>query len=55
VKLVEPPDFSMEDNDRFDIPTFLRKQADWKGKLPVDGGQSSVANAKIIFEDWNLL
>jgi cell division protein FtsZ len=28
VKLVEPPDFSMEDNDRFDIPTFLRKQAD---------------------------
>jgi cell division protein FtsZ len=28
VKLVEPPDFSMEDSDRFDIPTFLRKQAD---------------------------
>jgi cell division protein FtsZ len=28
VKLVEPPDFSLEDEDRFDIPTFLRKQAD---------------------------
>ncbi len=28
VKLVEPPDFSPEDEDRFDIPTFLRKQAD---------------------------
>jgi cell division protein FtsZ len=28
LKLVETPDFSMEDNDRFDIPTFLRKQAD---------------------------
>jgi cell division protein FtsZ len=28
VKLVEPPDFSAEDEDRFDIPTFLRKQAD---------------------------
>jgi cell division protein FtsZ len=28
VKLVEPPDFSTEDEDRFDIPTFLRKQAD---------------------------
>jgi cell division protein FtsZ len=28
VKLVEAPDFSMEDKDRFDIPTFLRKQAD---------------------------
>ncbi len=28
VKLVEPPDFSAEDDDRFDIPTFLRKQAD---------------------------
>jgi cell division protein FtsZ len=28
VKLAEPPDFSMEDDDRFDIPTFLRKQAD---------------------------
>jgi cell division protein FtsZ len=28
VKLVEPPDFSVEDEDRFDIPTFLRKQAD---------------------------
>jgi hypothetical protein len=28
VKLVEGPDFSVEDEDRFDIPTFLRKQAD---------------------------
>jgi cell division protein FtsZ len=28
VKLVDPPDFSVEDEDRFDIPTFLRKQAD---------------------------
>jgi cell division protein FtsZ len=28
LKLVESPDFSMEDDDRFDIPTFLRKQAD---------------------------
>jgi cell division protein FtsZ len=28
VKLAEPPDFSVEDEDRFDIPTFLRKQAD---------------------------
>ncbi len=28
LKLVETPDFSMEDEDRFDIPTFLRKQAD---------------------------
>jgi len=28
LKLVEPPDFSLEDEDRFDIPTFLRKQAD---------------------------
>ena len=28
LKLAEPSDFSMEDEDRFDIPTFLRKQAD---------------------------
>jgi len=28
LKLVEAPDFSIEDDDRFDIPTFLRKQAD---------------------------
>ena len=28
VKLDESNDFSMEDEDRFDIPTFLRKQAD---------------------------
>ena len=28
VKLAEAPDFSLEDEDRFDIPTFLRKQAD---------------------------
>lgn len=28
VKLAESPDFSLEDEDRFDIPTFLRKQAD---------------------------
>jgi cell division protein FtsZ len=28
LKLVEPPEFSVEDEDRFDIPTFLRKQAD---------------------------
>ena len=28
LKLAEPPEFSMEDEDRFDIPTFLRKQAD---------------------------
>lgn len=28
LNLVEPPDFSLEDEDRFDIPTFLRKQAD---------------------------
>jgi cell division protein FtsZ len=28
LKLVDPPEFSMEDEDRFDIPTFLRKQAD---------------------------
>jgi cell division protein FtsZ len=28
VKLDESGDFSMEDEDRFDIPTFLRKQAD---------------------------
>ena len=28
VKLVEPPDFSADDDERFDIPTFLRKQAD---------------------------
>ena len=28
VKLESPPDFGTEDEDRFDIPTFLRKQAD---------------------------
>jgi cell division protein FtsZ len=28
VKLEESNDFSLEDEDRFDIPTFLRKQAD---------------------------
>jgi hypothetical protein len=30
LKLKEPPvpEFPMEDEDRFDIPTFLRKQAD---------------------------
>ncbi|OGP61782.1 MAG: cell division protein FtsZ [Deltaproteobacteria bacterium RBG_13_47_9] len=28
VKLESAPDFSVEDDDRFDIPTFLRKQAD---------------------------
>jgi len=28
LKLTEPPEFSVEDEDRFDIPTFLRKQAD---------------------------
>jgi hypothetical protein len=28
VKLDESNDFSLEDEDRFDIPTFLRKQAD---------------------------
>ncbi len=28
LKLADPPEFSMEDEDRFDIPTFLRKQAD---------------------------
>jgi cell division protein FtsZ len=28
LKLSEPPEFSVEDEDRFDIPTFLRKQAD---------------------------
>ena len=28
LKLDPPSDFSMEDEDRFDIPTFLRKQAD---------------------------
>jgi cell division protein FtsZ len=28
VKLAEAPDFSLEDEDRFDVPTFLRKQAD---------------------------
>jgi len=28
VKLEPAPDFTIEDNDRFDIPTFLRKQAD---------------------------
>jgi cell division protein FtsZ len=28
VKLESPPDFDKEDEDRFDIPTFLRKQAD---------------------------
>ncbi len=28
LKLVEPPDFSTGDEDRFDIPTFMRKQAD---------------------------
>jgi cell division protein FtsZ len=28
LKLAEPPEFSVEDEDRFDIPTFLRKQAD---------------------------
>jgi cell division protein FtsZ len=28
LKLVESPDFSAEDEDRFDIPTFMRKQAD---------------------------
>jgi cell division protein FtsZ len=28
LKLVESPDFSAEDDDRFDIPTFMRKQAD---------------------------
>ena len=28
VKLEPAPDFSVEDEDRFDIPTFLRKQAD---------------------------
>jgi cell division protein FtsZ len=28
LKLEQPSDFSVEDEDRFDIPTFLRKQAD---------------------------
>jgi hypothetical protein len=28
IKLAEAPDFSLEDEDRFDVPTFLRKQAD---------------------------
>jgi cell division protein FtsZ len=28
LKLSEPPEFPVEDDDRFDIPTFLRKQAD---------------------------
>ena len=28
VQLEKSPDFSVEDEDRFDIPTFLRKQAD---------------------------
>jgi len=28
LKLESPQDFSIEDEDRFDIPTFLRKQAD---------------------------
>ena len=28
LKLSEPPKFPVEDEDRFDIPTFLRKQAD---------------------------
>jgi cell division protein FtsZ len=28
LKLSEPPEFRVEDEDRFDIPTFLRKQAD---------------------------
>ncbi len=28
LKLAESPEFSVEDDDRFDIPTFLRKQAD---------------------------
>jgi len=28
LKLDPPADFSIEDEDRFDIPTFLRKQAD---------------------------
>ena len=28
LKLESPQDFSVEDEDRFDIPTFLRKQAD---------------------------
>jgi len=28
LKLEQPSDFSIEDEDRFDIPTFLRKQAD---------------------------
>jgi cell division protein FtsZ len=28
LKLDPPSDFSLEDDDRFDIPTFLRKQAD---------------------------
>ncbi len=28
LKLDQPSDFPIEDDDRFDIPTFLRKQAD---------------------------
>jgi hypothetical protein len=28
LKLDPPAEFSIEDEDRFDIPTFLRKQAD---------------------------
>jgi hypothetical protein len=49
---LEPPsEFSIEDEDRFDIPTFLRKQADWTSKWSVDSGQSSVVNGKIIYED----
>jgi hypothetical protein len=28
LKLVESSDFPTEDEDRFDIPTFMRKQAD---------------------------
>ena len=28
LKLDPPSDFTIEDEDRFDIPTFLRKQAD---------------------------
>ena len=28
LKLEESNDFPLEDEDRFDIPTFLRKQAD---------------------------
>ena len=51
LRLESPSDFSVADEDRFDIPTFLRKQADWTSQLSEDSSQPSIVNDKISYED----